>query len=156
MLSILTIKKYACWAYWGYRYYNIKVHATTSNLVYDLPVILHNFSLKGRSGSCLVMSDYETSWTADHQSSLSMGFSRQEYWSGLPFPSPGDLINQVQILHHLSHQGSPVYSLDEYRQQFTRWLFLRPLLKPPLLLLASPTGVYSTAHCDINDQEEFW
>ena len=25
--------------------------------------------------------------------SLSMGFSRQEYWSGLPFPSPGDLLN---------------------------------------------------------------
>ena len=32
-----------------------------------------------------------TSWTVTHQSPLSMGFSRQEYWSGLPFPSPGDL-----------------------------------------------------------------
>ena len=32
-----------------------------------------------------------TPWTAVHQPSLSMGFSRQEYWSGLPFPSPGDL-----------------------------------------------------------------
>ena len=29
-----------------------------------------------------------TLWTAAHQASLSMGFSRQEYWSGLPFPSP--------------------------------------------------------------------
>ena len=29
--------------------------------------------------------------TVAHQASLSMGFSRQEYWSGLPFPSPGDL-----------------------------------------------------------------
>ena len=29
----------------------------------------------------------------DHQAPLSMGFSRQEYWSGLPFPSPGDLPN---------------------------------------------------------------
>ena len=28
-----------------------------------------------------------------HQTPLSMGFSRQEYWSGLPFPSPGDLPN---------------------------------------------------------------
>ena len=28
-------------------------------------------------------------WTAAHQASLSMGFSRQEYWSGLPFASPG-------------------------------------------------------------------
>ena len=30
-------------------------------------------------------------WTAAYQAPLSMEFSRQEYWSGLPFPSPGDL-----------------------------------------------------------------
>ena len=30
-------------------------------------------------------------WTVVYQASLSMGFSRQGYWSGLPFPSPGDL-----------------------------------------------------------------
>ena len=30
-------------------------------------------------------------WTADHQVPLSMEFSRQEYWSGFPYPSPGDL-----------------------------------------------------------------
>ena len=29
-------------------------------------------------------------WTVAHQAPLSMGFSRQEYWSGLPFPSPGE------------------------------------------------------------------
>ena len=34
---------------------------------------------------------FATLWTVAHQASLSMGFSRQEYWSGLPFPSPGDL-----------------------------------------------------------------
>ena len=32
-----------------------------------------------------------TPWTAAHQTPLSMGFPRQEYWSGLPFPTPGDL-----------------------------------------------------------------
>ena len=32
-------------------------------------------------------------WTVARQAPLSMGFSRQEYWSGLPFPSPGDLSN---------------------------------------------------------------
>ena len=32
-----------------------------------------------------------TLWTIVHQAPLSMGFSRQEYWSGLPFPSPGGL-----------------------------------------------------------------
>ena len=30
-------------------------------------------------------------WTVDRQAPLSMGSSRQEYWSGLPFPPPGDL-----------------------------------------------------------------
>ena len=39
-----------------------------------------------KSGPTLV-----TIWTVAHQAPLSMGFSRQEYWSGLPFPSPGDL-----------------------------------------------------------------
>ena len=34
---------------------------------------------------------FATLWTVAHQTPLSMGFSRQEYWSGLPFPSPGDL-----------------------------------------------------------------
>ena len=38
--------------------------------------------------SCLTL---VTSWTVARQAPLSIGFSRQEYWSGLPFPSPGDL-----------------------------------------------------------------
>ena len=36
------------------------------------------------------MSDSATPWTVDHQAFLSMRFFRQESWSGLPFPSPGD------------------------------------------------------------------
>ena len=39
--------------------------------------------------SCL----FATPWTVARQAPLSMGFSRQEYWSGLPFPPPGDLPN---------------------------------------------------------------
>ena len=34
-----------------------------------------------------------TAWAVAYQAPSSMGFSRQEYWSGLPFPSPGDLPN---------------------------------------------------------------
>ena len=34
---------------------------------------------------------FATPWTVARQAPLSMRFSRQEYWSGLPFPSPGDL-----------------------------------------------------------------
>ena len=36
---------------------------------------------------------FVTPWTVAYQAVLSMAFSRQEYWSGLPFPSPGDLPN---------------------------------------------------------------
>ena len=36
---------------------------------------------------------FATPWTVAYQAPLSMGFSRQEYWSGLPFPSPGDLLD---------------------------------------------------------------
>ena len=39
---------------------------------------------------CLTLA---TPWTEAHQAPLSMGLSRQEYWSGLPFPFPGDLFH---------------------------------------------------------------
>ena len=45
-------------------------------------------------GVCVLfaqLSDSVTPWTVARQAPLSMEFSRQEYWSGLPFPSPGDL-----------------------------------------------------------------
>ena len=45
-------------------------------------------------------------WTVAHQASPSMGFSRQEYWSGLPFPSPGDLPDpEIEL-------GSPALEAD--------------------------------------------
>ena len=63
---------------------------------------------------------FMTPWTVVHQALLSMGFSRQEYWSGLPFPSPGDLpdpeiklaslcVSHVgrQILYHCIIDRSP-------------------------------------------------
>ena len=64
--------------------------------------------------SCLTLA---TPRTIDFQAHLSMGFSRQEYWSGLPFPSPGDLPDSriklaspaLQVdSSPLSHQGSPL------------------------------------------------
>ena len=45
-------------------------------------------------------------WTVAHQAPLSMGFSRQEYGSGLPFPSPGDLLDPG------IEPGSPVLEAD--------------------------------------------
>ena len=66
--------------------------------------------------SCLTLA---TLWTVAYQAPLPMGFSRQEYWSGLPCPPPGDLPNPGAILTSLaapalqavslllSHQESP-------------------------------------------------
>ena len=42
---------------------------------------------------CFKVKVYSDFWTVAHQAPPSMGFSRPEYWSGLPFPSPGDLPN---------------------------------------------------------------
>ena len=68
-----------------------------------------------KSLSCVLL--LVTLWTVAHQAPLSMGFSRQEYWSGVPFPSPGDLPNpgiepmslalQADSLQ-LSHWRSPL------------------------------------------------
>ena len=44
--------------------------------------------VKVKSLSCVQL--FATPWTVAYQASPSMGFSRQQYWSGLPFPSPGD------------------------------------------------------------------
>ena len=65
--------------------------------------------------SCSVMSDSVIPWTVAYQAPPSMEFSRQEYWSGLLFPSPGIFLTQGsnpslphyrQMLYCLSHQGS--------------------------------------------------
>ena len=57
---------------------------------------------------CLLFSHVQffvTPWTVASQASPSVEFPKQEYWCGLPFPSPGDL-HCRKIHHHLSHQGS--------------------------------------------------
>ena len=43
--------------------------------------------------SCPTLCNPTATWTVGYQAPPSVGFSRQEYWSGLPFPSPGDLPN---------------------------------------------------------------
>ena len=71
---------------------------------------------------------FATPWTVARQAPLSMGFPRQEYWSGLPFPSPGDLPDPgIKLVSSalavefftVSHQGSP-------HHLFT-WLLFLPL-----------------------------
>ena len=65
------------------------------------------------------MSDFATSWTVAHQAPLSMGFSRQEYWSGVPLPSPGRLVVSSKTKHTVpSSNHTPWY--------LSKWLELMP------------------------------
>ena len=57
-------------------------HHSEKKIVYMCVCVLNSFSH---------VRLFATLWTVAHQAPLSMGFSRQEQWSGLPFPSPGDL-----------------------------------------------------------------
>ena len=58
-------------------------------------MILSSLLFGGGGGGLVAKScpTLATPWTVAHQAPLSMGFSRQEYWNGLPFPSPRDLPN---------------------------------------------------------------
>ena len=81
-------------------------------------------------------------WTVDCQAPLSMDFSRQEYWSRLPVPSPADLPNpeieagssalQADIFYHLIHQGSP---------WLTWWLWANHLSLPPWYGTGGPSFI---------------
>ena len=71
---------------------------------------------------------FATPWTVAHQIPLSLEFSRQEYWSGLPFPSPGDFPNpgiklQSPVLQADSlpsePPGKPKTSTDSFLRIFT-------------------------------------
>ena len=64
----------------------------------------------------VTFNSFVTPWIVAHQGPLSMGFPRQEYWSRLPFPSPGIFLTQgsnLSLLHwqaeslSLRHQGCP-------------------------------------------------
>ena len=60
--------------------------------VYHLHTFFFLVSAAAAAKSFSVVSDWTLSlWTAAHQAPLFMGFSRQEYWNGLPFPSPFNL-----------------------------------------------------------------
>ena len=103
---------------------------------------------------------FATPWTVAYQAPLSMGFSRQEYWSGVPLPSPGDLtdpgiepqspafqadaltsepsrkLRKRKLAWGQESQTATVYSSHEFREDFSRIT----LLWPHFFLL--PTGIW--------------
>ena len=68
-----------------------------------MPSVLERCNVLSLS-SCVQL--FATAWTVARQIPLSMEFSRQEYWSGLPFPSPGNLPDPG------TEPGSPALQAD--------------------------------------------
>ena len=89
--------------------------------VRPLQCCLHGVCVCVSRSNCVRL--FATSWTVACQAPLSMGFSRPEYWSGWPFPSPGDLPNPgikprfpaLQADSLLSElPGTPIYMVGEF------------------------------------------
>ena len=87
---------------------------------------------------------FETPWTAAYQAPPSMGFSRQEYWSGVPLPSP--ILCSLPLLPYLSpyyHNPWALHQLPD--SQFPAWLLLNPPCLSPLTAL-----LFLKLHCPTN------
>ena len=78
---------------------------------------------------------FVTPWAAAHQAPLSMGFSRQDYWSGVPLPSPNGLVCSlgrnlllfikvntmpVESRYHNMETGETVHSLKNFKKSHKR------------------------------------
>ena len=90
---------------------------------------------------------FATPWTVAYQASPSMGFSRQEYWSGLPFPSPGDLPDPG------TEPGSPALEADALTSE--------PPGKPKyrdtfILLISTHTGYFQAIPECLSGKESSW
>ena len=97
-----------------------------------LPVLIQSESV-----SCFVVSDSVTPWTVVQQAPVSMGFSKQKYPSGLPFPSPGDLPNPG------IEPGAPALQADS---------LLTELQGKPFVLYGSLISNSSKAECLLLNQ----
>ena len=64
---------------------------------------------------------FETPWNAAHQAPPSMGFSRQEYWSGVPLPSPLMALRVSKPLRSLTSLGWPLWLQKDDHLQRCKW-----------------------------------
>ena len=103
--------------------------------------------------SCLTLA---TPWTVACQAPLSMGFSRQEYWSGLPFPSPGDLshpgieprsptLHADFFFYQFSYKGSPPKLIRALKIGFQTGVPSKKEIPDHFCL--KPSRTYSIQHC---------
>ena len=92
----------------------------------QINLILKPYKVKVKVKSLSRVQLFATPWTVAHQAPPSMGFSRQEYWSGLPFPSPGDLLEPrspaLQADTLTSEPPGKPYSLSPKLHCHLKWL----------------------------------
>ena len=92
---------------------------------------------------------FATPWTIAYQAPPSMGFSRQEYWSGLPFPSPGDLP------HPGIEPGSPALQADALPSEPPGKLRVKSLSR--VQLFATPWTIAYQAPLAMGfSRQEYW
>ena len=99
---------------------------------------------------------FVTLWTVAHQASLAMGFSKQEYWSGLPCPPQGDLSNSGNEFMSLMSPAlaggffttsvsweAPPHAITPYKQSSSKWQTSQPVMtaKSRDLMHIRSTGV---------------
>ena len=104
---------------------NVKCITTVENSLAILQKVRHRVTVKVKSLSLVRL--FATPWTVANQAPPSMGFSRQECWSGLPFLSPGDLPNPG------IKPGSPTLQADALPSEAPGKLELLYVLVIPLL-----------------------
>ena len=86
----------------------LKIHTLRTTALINISIVVQSISL---------VQLFMTPRTVARQPPLSMGFSRQEHWSGLPFPSPGDLPDPGMV------PGSPTLQADSSPFELGRRLF---------------------------------
>ena len=117
---------------------------------------------------CSVTSDSVTPWTVAQQASLSVGFPRQEYWSGLPFPTPGDLLAQGRtlifcvscfgrcILYHCPTWEAPKRKKNEKRQAISDSLIIMLLWNIKTFLMLPKCLEWGARDSSILDHMKFF
>ena len=117
------------WSASGSRPATVRVHLASTEIV-----TWYSMSVRAQSLSCVLL--FATPWTVACQAPLSMGFSRQEYWSELAFPAWGDLLDPGIELASLTSPtlagGSFTMSATWEASQFYRFWQMKNVLNPPL------------------------
>ena len=92
-----------------------------------------------------------TPWTVAHQAPPSMGFSRQDYWSGLPFPSPGDLPDPgIEPRSHIAGRRFNLWATREGTEKDLRASLIHQLW------ILIPSVPYSLFCPSINRSVIYW